>query len=124
LVSTNTPAFNSYDPGSGEFGLNRTTLARTSTITGDTFFNTYPSVNSPDATNPGRGEWKQISITYTAGLNDPNIGKPLLIVFGAPGRQGDFDLVSLDASSGVPEPASLALVLGGLALVGLKLRRK
>lgn len=115
-------ALNSYNPGTGV--LDRNTLARISTNTGDVFFNQFPSVNSPDDTLPGRGEWKQISLNYTVGANDPNIGKSLVIVFGSPGRQADFDMVTLDSTSGVPEPASFAFVLGGLALIGLKLRRK
>jgi hypothetical protein len=120
-------AINGSELNPGTQDVNRTTLARTSypTSYNASFFSAYPSVNAPDATPPAHGgEWKLISLTYTAQAGDPSIGKPLVIIFGSPAREADFDLVSLDATSSVPEPATFGFALSGLALVALKLRRK
>lgn len=105
--------------------FDRVVLARTSWERNpDPFFQShYGSVNAPDATLPNRGTWGLLTLTSTFGGSDALLGKNLMISFGAPGQQANFDAVTLNATSNVPEPGSIGLLLSGLVLVGLKIRR-
>ena len=70
----------------------------------------------------GSGDWATWTASFTTSAAD--IGAPISIVLNSPGAQGDFDNVRLDVSSGVPEPATWALMLGGFGLAGAALRRR
>ena len=76
------------------------------------------SVGSPD---PGPGEFVPISLSYTALASNIQLGQPLQIRIrtddlAEDGSEISFDGVRLDANPApVPQPATLALVVGSLA---------
>ncbi len=83
------------------------------------------SLNAADSPMPGYGEWLQISVSYTFGASDPLIGQNLIVSFGAPAIESNFDLVSIDATpTSTPEPASYAMMGAGLGLLGFWHRRR
>jgi MYXO-CTERM domain-containing protein len=76
---------------------------------------------------PNFGEWVNIVISYTIGASDPLIGQQLIVAFGAPAVQSNFDMVTIDATPTIattPEPASYAMMAAGLGLLGLWQRRR
>jgi len=81
-----------------------------------------PSFNAPDAVAPGYGNFIPLSFAYMAGLGAP-LGKNLMISFGAPGVQANFDMVTLTADATTPEPGTLSFLIAGLGLVFLKRSR-
>ncbi len=73
---------------------------------------------------PASGTWSTYTATYTALAGDA--GGAISVALDTPGSQGDFDNVRLsdDSVAGVPEPATWALMIGGLAGVGIAARRR
>jgi len=74
----------------------------------------------------GPGTWNDWTAVYTATAAD--VGKTVTILLSTTGQQGDFDNVRLDATptapTGVPEPATFALMGLGLAGMYFGKRRK
>ncbi len=67
------------------------------------------------------------TVSYAPTALDPNLGQTLEIVItatGGTGAQIDFDNVTLDASSSVPEPATGLFVGTGLMIAALATKRR
>ncbi len=64
-----------------------------------------------------------LSIGATHALAGQNIGIRLVNLNAAPGLEVNFDAIQLDATA-IPEPASMAVVLGALGLAATLLRRR
>ncbi|MBL8088497.1 MAG: PEP-CTERM sorting domain-containing protein [Chthonomonas sp.] len=91
-------------------------LSSTGAMTGGSLLNSRV-IAVADVT---KGAWKEFSFNYTAGANDPNLGKNLTIRFvKTSGGQIDFDHVRLNT---VPEPATFLAI--GLGVVALAARRR
>jgi hypothetical protein len=81
--------------------------------------------STTSSVGPNQGTFTDYSATFTT---SGSVSGDLIVdlsVVGTPGTftQGDFDNVELTASA-VPEPGTLALLGGGLALLPVLLRRK
>lgn len=104
----------------------RTTFLRTVSYKGTHYFG-VDSVNATNSAMPDFGQWINIVISYTVGASDPLIGQQLMVAFGAPAVQSNFDMVTIDATPNVattPEPASCAMMAAGLGLLGFWQRRR
>lgn len=112
--------------GGSDFAT-RTTFLRTVSYKGTHYFG-VDSVNATNSPMPDFGEWINIVISYTVGASDPLIGQQLIVSFGAPAVQSNFDMVTIDATSSLPtttpEPASYAMMAAGLGLLGFWQRRR
>jgi len=102
----------------GGYNLYLTSAFNSNPLTGEFLgFFGVTSVNS----------WEQFSLSFTAPSNADTL--PFLmfapIVTGAGSAYPGLDKVSLTAAStGVPEPATLTLLLAGLGVLGVAVRRK
>lgn len=82
----------------------------------------FTSITS--AISPGDGLFTPVTIGLTLTPANPAVGQTIGIRLGAVGTQVNFDDVSLTVTSPAPEPATVALTAGGLALLGLAARRR
>jgi Carbohydrate binding domain/PEP-CTERM motif len=71
---------------------------------------------------PDPGTWSEYQGTVVTGSSDPSLGQALKIVLSASAAQTEFDNVTLNQSSNVPEPSAIFLFATGL--VGLIARRR
>jgi hypothetical protein len=74
--------------------------------------------------SPGDGVFAPLSIGITLAPANPAVGQAIGIRLSGLGGQVNFDDLSLIATSTVPEPATMALTAGGLALLGVSARRR
>lgn len=73
------------------------------------------------------GLFKTLTLSFVTGADDDIIGKQLMIGLGSAAHGVSYDNVQLDAvslASGVPEPATWAMLISGFAAAGVMVRRR
>jgi len=63
---------------------------------------------------PTSGNWSTFTTVYNSASHPGDVGMPIVIELISNGFQGDFDKVTLDGTSSVPEPATVAFLVTGL----------
>jgi hypothetical protein len=84
--------------------------------------NIGPVVSVYDYSDPGSGQWQFRSVSYMTGTTGAELGKQIVLGFGALDIETNFDDAQFSAET-VPEPATYGLI--GISLLTLlKLRRR
>jgi hypothetical protein len=79
--------------------------------------------------SPGEGQFLQGTFSFTTGASSPLFGQALGIQLAASanpdGNQVAFDVITLNGTTTVPEPATVSLLVAGMLLIGgVSARRK
>jgi hypothetical protein len=124
---TGNGTFNGELQGDSDTILNMTNMMLSYTTGGTTYANTGNPID-------GGGEWSLSGVTADWGTNAPGPGGMYIgggeVGFGDPGNfltaydLNDFIITAAGVTAPVPVPATLPLMLGGIAGLGLLARRK